>query len=435
MLKDLSDIVWKVYYLFPSPSWKKCLSDILHVRQLAQTLSLNTRQTKAGLRWRLWSSRISLHFVSGLPDRNVLGNQICSMTTKTLSTKAPKMQFRARMKKAFGRNSESRSPSEASTTQSGLPIQYYKPGEVPRSKYRGPWNQEHQDKLHSFNFSFGRKTSFQGSEYSPAQTRAQSRRSSWISVKRPSTKGSGISGKANEKAHEKAHDKDTLRIDQLVENVGDDDILNGEITPLPCAVSSLRAQHSFSLQWVALERCHGHKPMKSAVQISAKIRQLTAMMMMMTTTREMHWSSKTRSSYLNHPMEWISHLLTTNYPKLWPLRPWHLQSRLGRVRIDIDSLEFSTSTKYRLVNHCLLHWWPLAQHHDLSQYHPTQQTHSMSAVYYRIITVHFPSRYTHTLGWYMHFNDSWKGVSAGLGTSGKGGNLLCVYMYVVVAEG
>lgn len=131
------------------------------------------------------------------------------------------MPFRARIKRAFGRSgSGSSSPSGGSTTPSGLPIEYYKEHEVPRSKYRGPWNQAHQDKLSSFAFSFGRKKSFQGSEWSPAQTRAHSRRSSWISHKRPSTRSS-IS-----ESSVKVVSRAPSRVGQVPEVDGDDDVAN-----------------------------------------------------------------------------------------------------------------------------------------------------------------------------------------------------------------
>lgn len=141
------------------------------------------------------------------------------------------MPFRAKLKKAFGSgrsNSKSSTPSgDGSNTPNGhhthrTDIEYYKPGEIPRSKYRGPWNKEHQEKLHSFSFNFGgRKSSVSGnSNWSPSASRAQSRRSSWISAKRPST--SGKSRKSVEKA------KHRLDEQKLDENAGDDDVTNGE---------------------------------------------------------------------------------------------------------------------------------------------------------------------------------------------------------------
>lgn len=62
----------------------------------------------------------------------------------------------------------------------------------------------------------------QGSEYSPAQTRANSRRSSWISTRRPSTKGSGRAGK------EKQGSRAPSRVGQVPEIDGDDDVVNGK---------------------------------------------------------------------------------------------------------------------------------------------------------------------------------------------------------------
>jgi hypothetical protein len=95
------------------------------------------------------------------------------------------MGVRAKMKKAFGgRKSGENSPSDAGTPK--IPgVEYYKPGEVPRSKYRGKWDQEHQDKLHAFSFAaaFRSRRGSGYSSYSPSGSKAQSRRASHISKK------------------------------------------------------------------------------------------------------------------------------------------------------------------------------------------------------------------------------------------------------------
>ena len=138
------------------------------------------------------------------------------------------MPFRARFKKAFGRSGSGSSSSD-NTTPSGLPIEFYKPGEIPRSKYRGPWNQAHQDKLSSFQFSFGRRASFQGSDYSPAQSRAQSRRSSWIG-RRPSTRGS-TRGSTSGRSAKAVSDRAPSRIGKVAEGSDEDnDVTNGELS-------------------------------------------------------------------------------------------------------------------------------------------------------------------------------------------------------------
>lgn len=144
------------------------------------------------------------------------------------------MPFRAKLKKAFGggrSSSKSSTPSgDGSHTPNGhhthrTDVEYYKPGEIPRSKYRGPWNKEHQEKLHSFSFNFGGRQSSLGgsSDWSPTASRAQSRRSSWISGRRPST--SGKSGKGRKSSERARH---RLGEQKLDENAGDDDVANGE---------------------------------------------------------------------------------------------------------------------------------------------------------------------------------------------------------------
>ncbi len=97
------------------------------------------------------------------------------------------MTFRAKVKKALKRNrSAGIDFSEGPPTRAD--IEYYKPDEIPRCKYRGPWNQKHQDQLHAFSFEDAfrnRKNSIPAS-YSPGGTLAQSRRSSWVSRVRSS---------------------------------------------------------------------------------------------------------------------------------------------------------------------------------------------------------------------------------------------------------
>jgi len=80
------------------------------------------------------------------------------------------------MKKALKRTQsedQSSTPTLGKSPKEGVEV--YKTGQVPPSKYRAPWNKEHQDKLHGFSFgdTFGRrKSSF--SDVSPGGTRRNS---------------------------------------------------------------------------------------------------------------------------------------------------------------------------------------------------------------------------------------------------------------------
>jgi len=120
------------------------------------------------------------------------------------------MPFREKWKKAFGGGSTKESAAYMEGKDPKVPV--YKPGETPPSKYRGPWNQQHQDNLQSFSFSnaFGRRKSSQGaSDYSPTATRRQSA----ITTGRKSTQ----------------RDRGPSHVGQVVENVdGDDDPANGK---------------------------------------------------------------------------------------------------------------------------------------------------------------------------------------------------------------
>ena len=122
------------------------------------------------------------------------------------------MPFRAKMKRALGRANSSSAGSDLTKTDTNkskskkskkekLPDNVYKPGEVmPRPKYRGPYNQAHQDKLSAF--SFGdvwkrRKSSATAnSDISPMGSRAMSRReSAWSRrSKLGSRQNSGFAG-------------------------------------------------------------------------------------------------------------------------------------------------------------------------------------------------------------------------------------------------
>ncbi|KAG8528887.1 uncharacterized protein KY384_006576 [Bacidia gigantensis] len=115
------------------------------------------------------------------------------------------MPFRARVKRALT-GSSNNAPYDPSNplsqppkrSKKDYPENVYKPGEsMPRPKYRGPWNQAHQDRLASFSFgnSWNRRRESSGtqksgrnsgSEYSPMGSRLPSRG--------PSRRGSAFSG-------------------------------------------------------------------------------------------------------------------------------------------------------------------------------------------------------------------------------------------------
>lgn len=83
-------------------------------------------------------------------------------------------------------------PSGTSTPK----IEYYKPGEEPKPKYRGKIDKEHADKLHSFSFSdaWSRRKSTVSEGHgtmSPGGTMAQSRATSFIGSLRKKSVASG----------------------------------------------------------------------------------------------------------------------------------------------------------------------------------------------------------------------------------------------------
>lgn len=102
------------------------------------------------------------------------------------------------MRKALGRSNEegsdlvttdtNKSTKSKKARKEKLPDNVYKPGEpMPRPKYRGPYNQAHQDKLSAFSFGDAwkrrRSSGTMGSDLSPMGSRIMSRRNSAWSKK------------------------------------------------------------------------------------------------------------------------------------------------------------------------------------------------------------------------------------------------------------
>ena len=154
------------------------------------------------------------------------------------------MPFREKAKNLFRRSSRADSLSKTDTNSSErLPSNVYKPGEMPKPKYRRAPEKEHKEKLEAFSFGTAlRKKSFQ-SAYSPMGTRAHSRRTSLLSLGRRSR---GSIGRKSEDARvgsvaSTASDKSgpngvrqkegaavAPRLQTEPEQEGDDDVTNGE---------------------------------------------------------------------------------------------------------------------------------------------------------------------------------------------------------------
>ena len=173
------------------------------------------------------------------------------------------MPFRDRAKKLFRSKSRGNSLSTTPTTTSSTgsdrdrwPSNVYKPGEpMPRPKYRAPAQKEHTEKLEAFSFADAwRKSSFQ-SNYSPMGTRAQSRRTSFLSMHRKSVAGRSMSRKSiggghvdhgrSEGATTEETDETKSRASEALvgklskqsEAEGDDDVANGMCISIICCDS------------------------------------------------------------------------------------------------------------------------------------------------------------------------------------------------------
>ena len=123
------------------------------------------------------------------------------------------MPLRAKIKRAIGRTNSSSTGSDLTPSETNkstkskkakkekYPDNVYKPGEpMPRPKYRGPYNQAHQDKLKAFSFgdmwNKRRSSATANSDISPMGSRVMSRRGSAWSRKSKigSRQGSGFAG-------------------------------------------------------------------------------------------------------------------------------------------------------------------------------------------------------------------------------------------------
>ncbi|KAL8943226.1 MAG: hypothetical protein Q9216_001214 [Gyalolechia sp. 2 TL-2023] len=142
------------------------------------------------------------------------------------------MPFRDKVKKAFGKPSEGplETNTDVSQVQSKIssrkskkqkveyPDNVYRPGEIPESKYKGPYNKAHQQKLHAFSFGTafqGRRKSNQSSQslYSPMGSRLPSRVGSFMSRR-----------SFGPKSRQQSRVEDTL----MENNEADDTVENGK---------------------------------------------------------------------------------------------------------------------------------------------------------------------------------------------------------------
>jgi len=111
------------------------------------------------------------------------------------------MQLRAKLRKTFSykKNGSGESTPSTESYTGRTDIEYYKPNEIPKSKYRGRVDKAHQEKLAAFSladaFATVRRKSSQAwsGSFSPGGTKSQSRRTSWMSstsMRTPSATGS-----------------------------------------------------------------------------------------------------------------------------------------------------------------------------------------------------------------------------------------------------
>ena len=156
------------------------------------------------------------------------------------------MAIREKLRKTFRKKDSGSSSSGGSTPSTGssdihytgrTDIEYYKPHEIPKSKYKGKVDPEHRERLESYSFADAFNTVKRKSSQalsgimSPGGTKAQSRRPSYVShVSHMSRRRSiaSVAGPHEEGSHQvstiPSHPAPLIR-----ENSDDDtDVVNGE---------------------------------------------------------------------------------------------------------------------------------------------------------------------------------------------------------------
>lgn len=180
------------------------------------------------------------------------------------------MPFRDKVKKAFGKSNDdpSETSSDLSPTRSkastkkpkkqkvDYPDNVYKPGEIPESKYKGPYDKKHQQKLHAFSFAAafqGRRKSAQ-SLYSPMGSRLPSRMGSLISRR------SWVP-----RSRQQSRVDDTL----MENSEADDAVENGE----SASVTLFAALELISQQWACPDAIHEKKRRVIAIEKTRGLKQ------------------------------------------------------------------------------------------------------------------------------------------------------------------
>ncbi|KAK5074116.1 hypothetical protein LTR64_006740 [Lithohypha guttulata] len=176
------------------------------------------------------------------------------------------MGLRDRVRKTFKKKDGSSSNSSTPSTSSDpshytgrTDIEYYKPNEIPKSKYRGKVDPEHKEKLDSYSFadafnSVRRKSSQALSGImSPGGTKSQSRRASYMSHTSKASKD----GRAHEPANTVSR-RGTVsenRPANIRENSDDDtDVLNAGISKQTTVKQAQPVENPTNIPEVKLER-------------------------------------------------------------------------------------------------------------------------------------------------------------------------------------
>lgn len=180
------------------------------------------------------------------------------------------MAIRERLRKTFKRNKDGSSSGGSTPSTSSDPdhytgrtdIEYYKPHEIPKSKYKGKVDPEHKERLDAYSFadafSTVRRKSSQALSgiMSPGGTKSQSRRASYMSHMSKASKDGrkSVSGTAGPPDGHHPLSRQGTASDRppatlIRENSEDDtDVLNGEIPLIVCKCHLLTAFCSWSLE-------------------------------------------------------------------------------------------------------------------------------------------------------------------------------------------
>ena len=203
------------------------------------------------------------------------------------------MAIREKLRKTFGKKSRGSSSGGSTPSTSSDPnhytgrtdIEYYKPHEIPKSKYKGKVDPEHKERLEAYSFADAfntvRRKSSQAlsGTMSPGGTKSQSRRPSYVShiskaSKDDRRKSIGTTPGANDDVNSlNRHGTHTGTSAPLIRENSDDDtdVQNGETSVFP-TLAQLLSYQSAGLSRAGTVKTDDSKPPANVPEVKLERR-------------------------------------------------------------------------------------------------------------------------------------------------------------------